>query len=175
MDVWKVLEVLECLGMIKTLFSCLNLVSRADRQWQVVTGGVKAHPFHAIPQCSTLLWNRAGVPSVPQCSTSPEHCGTPPSFTDVHACSASPWPLLLCACSSCDLGLQSEHNYSSLQGRFSWRMTSMCIDEKCSRTNITWPADTWWQWLLYLVPHRPHPLDILLPSGRPWSLLHFAC
>jgi len=48
-----------------------------------VTGVVKAHPFHAIPHHSTLLWNGAGVPSVPQCSTSPEHCGTPPTFTDV--------------------------------------------------------------------------------------------
>ena len=47
-----------------------------------MTGVVKAHPFHAVPHHSTLLWNRAGVPSVPQCSTSPEHCGTPPTFTD---------------------------------------------------------------------------------------------
>src|SRR5882762_9038199 len=39
-------------------------------------------PFHTVPHHSTLLWNGAGVPSVPQCSTSPEHCGTPPTFTD---------------------------------------------------------------------------------------------
>jgi len=39
-------------------------------------------PFHIIPQCSTLLWNGAGVSSVPQCSTAPEHCGTPLRFTD---------------------------------------------------------------------------------------------
>src|SRR6266404_3560046 len=39
-------------------------------------------PFHTILHHSTLFWNRAGIPRVPQCFTSLEHCGTPPTFTD---------------------------------------------------------------------------------------------